>query len=270
MLIQKWVLSGEKSDRKVRTLAFSNDLIPVFLLCVACFTLVATLLYRLMYAVIHNRIADEHIKILDWGAFRISVIHSLLLTLGFSVTRDDFIELRSVANQQAIEIERIYKGLGWSSDPEAAIIRAKVAELANVLVNEEWPLLSEGELSLAADALMREIGTGLMHLRSNANEPIAEDLLTSHLVVQETRATLSLNVLSGPTRLFWTIASVGFVFTAICLLAYPLSSASTAVMAMFAALNGAVLFGIVVMGNPFERIVKVTPVSLEKVIERSF
>ncbi len=240
------------------------------MLCVACFTLVVTLLYRVMHAAIHNRIADEHIKILDWGAFRISVIHSLLLTLGFSVTREDFTELRFVANQQAIEIERVYKGLGWSSDPEVAIIRAKVAELANILVNEEWPLLGEGGLSLAADALMSEIGTGLMHLRSNASEPLADDLLVSHLAVQETRATLSLNVLSGPTKLFWTIASVGFVFTAICFLAYPLSSASTAVMAMFAALNGAVLFGIVVMGNPFERIVEVTPVSLEKVIERSF
>lgn len=240
------------------------------MLFVAGFTFIVTLLYRLGHAAMHKWISDEQVKILDWGAFRISVIHSLLLTLGFSVTREDFTQLRFVANQQAIEIERVYKGLGWSDDPEAAITRAKVADLANVLAYEEWRLLSDGELSLSADALMSEIGADLIKLQTNTNEPLAEDLLASLLAIQEARATLSLNALSGPTKLFWTIASVGFAFTAICFLVHPLSNASMAVMSMFAALNGAVLFGIVVMANPFERIVEVTPASLEKVIERSF
>lgn len=240
------------------------------MLFVTGFTVSVTILYRLTHSALHKRINDQNVKVLDWGAFRISVIHSLLLTLGFSVTREDFTDLRLIANQQAIEIERVYKGLGWSDDPVAATTRDKVAELANALVNEEWYLLGKGELSSSADELMREIGNNLMALQTNKEEPLAEHLLASHLAIQQARATLSLNAITGPTKLFWAIASVGFVFTAICFLAYPLSTASTAVMSMFAALNGAVLFGIVVMANPFERIVEVTPASLEKVIERSF
>lgn len=240
------------------------------MLSVAGFTLVVTVLYRLIHATIHNRIAEEHIKILDWGAFRISVIHSLLLTLGFSVTREDFTELRFVANQQAIEIEKLYKGLSWVESPSASAIQGKVEELVVILADEEWHLLSEGELSVSADEIIKEIGADLITMQAAQAAPQAENLLTSLLAIQEARAKLSLSAVSGPTKLFWTIASVGFLLTAVCFLAYPLSGASTAVMAMFAALNGAVLFGIIVMAHPLERIVEVTPASLEIVMERSF
>lgn len=87
--------------------------------------------------------------------------------------------------------------------------------------------------------------------------------------IENMRGQRTLDIDEPVATIFWVISVLGYVFTSLCFFVYRATWPRCAVLAMFASINGIVLYSIIALTHPFVGGAAITPTALETVLART-
>ena len=205
-----------------------------------------------------------------WGALRIGTIHALILALVFVDVRQEYNELGETIENEALAVEQLYLELSRIDSEEAHAIQQRLTSYIRIVVDQEWASLANDRPVKAADALVSDIRQSLFNLPpAEAPQPVAASLMDNIKDIENMRGQRSFDTVEPVATIFWIIIILGFIFTSLCFFAYNATPFHCAILAMFAAINGAVCYSIIALTHPFVGGTAVTPTAFEMVFERT-
>jgi hypothetical protein len=157
--------------------------------------------------------------------------------------------------------------------PERTRLQDLVQTYARVVVEEEWPLMEQGQRSLRADSLVRQLRLELLEFDPNTEgeQVLYERGLTDLHDLDDARRSRLLEVREGIPSLLWVVLVVGGVITVSFTYLFGLKSnvAHALMVAALTLLICAILFTIGEFDYPFSGVVEIRPEAFREVL-RSF
>jgi hypothetical protein len=95
--------------------------------------------------------------------FGVLVGFSSFLELG------EYRDAQQTVQREADDVERVYKLAEQLPEPKRDQIRGLAPSYARAVVNEKWPLMSEGRTSQRADALADELRRSIQEFEPTTN-----------------------------------------------------------------------------------------------------
>lgn len=214
-------------------------------------------------------ISEELKNAASWGGRRIGVVHALILALVFADVRQEYNELGETIENEALAIEQLYRELGRIDSDEARAIQQQLVAYVRIVVDQEWESLASDRLLTAADVLVSDIRQNLVDLPAEqAPPPVSAALMDDINDIENMRGQRSLDTAQPVATIFWIIIVLGFIFTTLCFFTFNPRLAQCVLLAMFAAMNGAVFYSIIALTHPFEGGAAVSPTPFKTVYER--
>jgi hypothetical protein len=142
------------------------------------------------------------------------------VTLGFSLflVRQDYSDAQRTANREASDVEGLYRLAKQFPEPQRDQIQGLTQSYARVVVDEEWPLLGQGQASQEssraeqlADALLENVN-GYDPSTSAEQARYTQALTLSH-DLQSDRGLRLLQSRRGLPTMLWVILVVGGLLT---------------------------------------------------------
>ena len=163
----------------------------------------------------------------------------------------------------------------WHSDDFSDLERQEVQQLtqsyAQVVIDEEWPLMEQGQASLHAAAIAHEMRSTIYDFEpSNAAEQVLyeQGLERVHELVDERRLRL-LEAREGMPDILWGVLLVGGIIVVGFTYLFGLENtrSHTLMIAALAAIIALVLFTIYALNHPFTGITRIKPDAFELVLD---
>lgn len=209
-------------------------------------------------------------EVAAWGAFRIGTIHALILALVFTEVRVEYSQLSENIEEEALAVEQLYRYLDHVEGEGSQQIQQQLIAYTHIVVNEEWPSLVEGKLFYEADVLVSDIRGNLVSLLSDESGGIHSAALLDDINdIENMRGQRTFDIEESLADIFWVIIIMGYLFTVLCFLPYPVTLFNCFILSMFASINGVVLFSIVALTHPFVGAAAISPIAFESVIDRT-
>lgn len=198
---------------------------------------------------------EEHTKDLAGSVmFRISALHGLILALVFANEIVEYQQLRFEGAVEANAVADIYFDIDrYGAETEPEVQKALYAYLV-LASGEEWRGLGgEGRLSAAGWALWDDAYNAVLDLEpaTERERSLRAHMLQRIHVIAETRVKRENHAAAPLSRMFWFAAVSGVVLIALAYYAYPPKRANIALISMFGAFTGVILFLIYALSNPF-------------------
>ena len=220
--------------------------------------------YHITRKILGDNISED-IKRTAYTVMRLSgALLGLLLSLTFVDVRSDMTKLRNSIELEAAQIVDIYNDLNLYGTPEANALQLKVVEYTQVLIDDEWSLLTEDRFSSKALQLFSEINSGVLNLDSTTKvqETLQASILQDLDEVSDYRQVRHYYATSDPPYyLFITI--LGFIITMSLLFVHAPKKVTIVLMCFYCAFVGVVLYFIVAQSHPFEGAMSVKPEPFE-------
>jgi hypothetical protein len=189
---------------------------------------------------------------------------------GFSafLVLDKYITVQDTVTREAGDITEIY----WLAEQFPETQRDQIQQLAKsytqVVVEEEWPMMSDGQTSSRADALVNDLGRGIEDFEpGTGSEQVvyAQGLERVHDLAEDRELRL-LNVREGIPPILWVVLIV--LAATIVISTYFLGMGNTrlhrgAVAVLTASLT-LVIFTIIALDHPFGGGFRVGPKAFER------
>lgn len=207
--------------------------------------------------------------VIETVAVRVGTVHSLILALVFAEAQTTHNSLQQEVAQEVTAIEHIALHLAQWEGPEQAALRGQLADYVRAVLANEWRVNAQPggshEVRQAFDAL----DLGILDLR--ADTPRQQSLRTRMIedmdVLQEHRkARLSL-LHRGIPALFWWMALVGFIITVGFFCVFPATAVHIAILSIYGAYTGLVLFFILALSHPFAGPAAIDPAPYDGVLQ---
>jgi hypothetical protein len=139
------------------------------------------------------------------------------VTIGFSLflVWQQYDAAQRLAESEAAHVEAIYRLAGSFPEPERGQVQALAASYAQAVVEEEWPLMAQGQTSPRAEALAAELRSSIQDFRprTETEQALQSEGLTQVGELDETRALRLLEVREGFPPIVWVVLVVGGVIT---------------------------------------------------------
>ena len=203
--------------------------------------------------------------------FRIAALHGLILSLVFAQQMGDYRDLARGVAEEASAIADIHFDAARYGEAASAAIRPQLGAYASAVIGEEWTGLGEtGAMSAAAWAHWNAAYEAVLDLvpRTPRQEALRSNMLSRiHLVAshRDARADHSLAPIGA---MFWAAAIAGVVATALAYHVYAPTWRNLALLALFAAFTGLVLFFIHAFSNPYAAPGALAPEAYQRLVER--
>ena len=215
-------------------------------------------------------ISDDLKSAAAWGGLRIGTIHALILALVFTNIFREYNDLNETIENEALAIEQLYRELERIDSEETHAVQRQLTSYIRMVIDQEWPILANDGRLDAADQLVSDIRQNLINL-SQAGEHAAVVAALMHDIkdVENMRGQRGFDTVESIPTVFWIITILGFALTSVCFFTHRATPVHCAILAMFAAINGAVLYSIIALTHPFVGGGAVAPTALETVFERT-
>jgi hypothetical protein len=217
-----------------------------------------------------RHIADDTREFASSVLFRVSALHGLILALVFAQELLIYQELRSALVQEATAIADIYNDIGRYGGPQVAPVQEALTRYARTVVDEEWSLLAaEGRLLPEAWAHREAIYLGLLDL---VPQTPREDALRDHMVedaqsiatIRQLRENMALRPIDP---LFWFAAVTGVALVSLPYFVFRPSLVNVALLSVYGAFTGIVMFVIFAMSDPFSPPALLEPAAMQRLLE---
>jgi hypothetical protein len=194
--------------------------------------------------------------------FRIGALHALILALMFAHVTSLFLELRNAVTDEAAATADVYHDLERYENSEITeTIRRDLALYAGAVINDEWPLLANRQLSSDAWEQWRKVFDAILDFEPES--PRQEDLrgfmLQNMADIARFRERRQIGAKGNVPSMFWVVAIAGFALISLPYFVFEPSPANMMLLCIFAAYNGLVLYVIYATGHPFDSPVAVDP-----------
>lgn len=228
------------------------------------------ILFFLVKALFPTPPSDETLEAAKWVGIRIGALHALIISLAFSGVRAEYNEYRETIENEALAIEQLYLDLDGLKTVQTDQIQLRLTEYVQIVVEQEWPVLHDGQLLASADDAIREISNEIVQLASGQdNSALMTEALANIHKITNARGKRSFDIEEPISTVFWLIAGAGLLFTSICFFAFTASVATAGYLALFAGMNGLVFFAIWSFMNPFSGVLAVSPDAFITVLHRT-
>ena len=202
----------------------------------------------------------------------VGIAYAVLMGLVVVASWEQFQTARSTANSEADELAEIF-WLGHRLPPtEGHELQELTRSYAQVVVDEEWPLMARGESSPRAWALIDEIRLTLQNQDPNtdAEQVLYEQGLERIHDLADARRDRLVEAREGIPLILWAVLLVGAIVTVSFTYLFGMDSNTThtLMVAALALVIGLVLFTIGSLEYPFSGDVHLSPEAFNQVLGR--
>ena len=200
----------------------------------------------------------------------LGVAYAVLLAFVLIAVWQDYKTAQTNAESEAHELAGVYFLASQLPEPERTNVQDLARTYARVVVEEEWPLMEQGQTSPRAGSLLRQLRLELLQFdpRTRGQQVLYERGLTDlHNAIDARRSRL-LEVREGIPTLLWVVLVVGGVITVSFTYLFGLKSNRTHAL-MVAALTlviCGILFTIGEFDYPFSGVVEIRPEAFKEML----
>jgi protein-S-isoprenylcysteine O-methyltransferase Ste14 len=216
---------------------------------------------------------EQHNNVAGFIYAVLGVAYAVLLAFVLIAVWQDYKTAQINVESEANELAGVYFLASQLPEPQRTNVQDLARMYARVVVEEEWPMMEQGQTSPHADSLLRQLRLKLLQFdpRTRGEQVLYERGLTDLHDAIDARRSRLLEVREGIPDLLWVVLVVGGVITVSFTYLFGLKSNRTHAL-MVAALTlliCAILFTIAEFNNPFSGPVEIQPEAFREVL-RSF
>lgn len=198
---------------------------------------------------------EQHTKDLAGSViFRVSALHGLILALVFAQEMVEYQQLKYESTVEANAIADVYFDARRFDPGVASLVQDPINNYLELVVSKEWDHLGKkGGLYGPAWGQWDAAYLAILNLQptDKRQESLRNHMLDRIHVISETRVKRENHAESAISGMFWFAAMAGVVLIALAYYPYPVQRHNVALITMFGAFTGLVLFFIYAFSNPF-------------------
>jgi hypothetical protein len=200
----------------------------------------------------------------------LGVAYAVLLAFVAIAVWQDYKMAQTTAESEANELAGVYFLASQLPEPERTRAQDLARTYARVVVEEEWPMMEQGQTSPRADSLLRQLRLELLQFdpRTKGEQVLYEQGLTQLHDAIDARRSRLLEVREGIPNLLWVVLVLGGVITVSFTYLFGLKSnvAHALMVAALTLLICAILFTIGEFDNPFSGVVEIRPDAFKEML----
>jgi Protein of unknown function (DUF4239) len=213
---------------------------------------------------------EEHNDVAGFIYAVLGVAYAVLLAFVVIAVWQDYKIAQTNVESEANELAGVYFLASQLPEPERTRVQDLARTYTRVVVEEEWPMMEQGQTSPRADSLVRELRLELLQFdpRNEGEQVLYERGLTQVHDVADARRLRLLQVREGIPDLLWVVLVGGGVITVCFTYLFGLKS-NVAHALMVAALTlviCGILFTIAEIDYPFSGAVDIQPDAFREVL----
>jgi protein-S-isoprenylcysteine O-methyltransferase Ste14 len=216
---------------------------------------------------------EEHNDVAGFIYAVLGVAYAVLLAFVVIAVWQDYKTAQTNVEDEAHELAGVYFLASQLPEPDRTRIKDLARTYAKVVVEEEWPMMEQGQTSPRADSLVRQLRLTLLKFdpHTKGEQVLYERGLTQLHDTLDARRSRLLEVKEGIPNLLWVVLVVGGVITVSFTYLFGLKSnlAHALMVAALTLLICGILFTIAEFNNPFSGPVEIRPEAFREVL-RSF
>src|SRR5215203_3720557 len=203
----------------------------------------------------------------------LGVAYAVLLAFMLIAVWEEYKTAQTNVESEANELAGIYFLASRLPESQRTNVQDLARTYARVVVEQEWPMMEQGETSPRADSLLRQLRSKLLEFdpHTKGEQVLYERGLTDLHNAIDARSSRLLEVREGIPNLLWVVLVVGGVITVSFTYLFGLKSnvAHALMVAALTLLICGILFTIAEFNNPFSGPVEIRPEAFREVL-RSF
>jgi hypothetical protein len=200
----------------------------------------------------------------------LGVAYAVLLAFVVLAVWQDYQAAKTNVDSEANELAGVYFLASQLPEPQRTRLQDLVQTYARVVVEEEWPMMEQGQRSPRADSLVRQLRLKLLEFdpRTKGEQVLYERGLTQLHDAADARRSRLLEVREGIPELLWVVIVGGGVITVSFTYLFGLKSnlAHALMVAALTLLICAILFTIGEFDYPFSGVVEIRPDAFREVL----
>jgi hypothetical protein len=215
----------------------------------------------------------EHNNVAGFIYAVLGVAYAVLLAFMLIAVWQDYKTAQTNVESEAHELAGVYFLASQLPEPERTRIQDLARTYARVVVEQEWPMMEQGQTSPRADSLLRQLRLELLKFdpHTKGEQVLYERGLTQLHDAVDARRDRLLEVREGIPSLLWVVLVVGGVITVSFTYLFGLKSnlAHALMVAALTLLICGILFTIGEFDYPFSGVVEIRPDAFREAL-RSF
>lgn len=227
------------------------------------------MVYRLRWWLVPTQPNGQTLDLSMHANRAVAVLHALIIALVFAQAEIDYTNARQSIWQEADLLHDVFRDLHFYDSAEAEEIGALVADYTRILVEQEWDLLAENQLSDDAGLLWQTMYDQSLQLP--ATTPAQQWLYDQILADLDSLSGLRhVRFSESHDRLpvvFWLVIVLGYVLLCCLFAVYPKSRINMTIAATFSFFFGVVTYLIFAFQDPFDGHLKITSEPLAQLYE---
>ncbi len=231
-------------------------------------TLTGLVAYVISYKLIFKYQSSD-LKDPTGNLFRVvGMLVALMLSLAFA---DVVVDLRAIENaieREAVAITDIFNSLERFDDEGTREIRTILIDYTQAVIDDEWPALSNDKLAERTGALRRQLEGRVFNLepKTPIQEKLWSEIIADTDAISDFRLIRLDNALAEPP-IYVNAIIFGFLVTMACFGAYRPQGPLVALVSLYTAFVGMVLYLILATSDPFQGGIGVEPTTFEYLVE---
>ena len=200
----------------------------------------------------------------------LGVAYAVVLAFMLIAVWQDYKTAQTNVESEANELAGVYFLASRLPEPERTHVQDLARMYARVVVEQEWPMMEQGQTSPRADSLLRQLRFELLEFdpHTRGEQVLYERGLTDLHNAVDARSSRLLQVREGIPNLLWVVLVVGGVITVSFTYLFGLKSnvAHALIVAALTLLICGILFTIGEFNNPFSGPVEIQPEAFREVL----
>jgi protein-S-isoprenylcysteine O-methyltransferase Ste14 len=214
---------------------------------------------------------EKHNNVAGFIYAVLGVAYAVLLAFMLIAVWQDYNTAQTNAESEAHELAAIYFLASQLPEPQRTHVQDLARTYTRVVVEQEWPMMEQGETSPRADSLLRQLRLELLEFdpHTRGEQVLYERGLTQLHDAADARRSRLLEVREGIPTLLWVVLVVGGVITVSFTYLFGLKSnvAHALMVAALTLLICAILFTIGEFDYPFSGVVEIQPEAFREVLQ---
>jgi hypothetical protein len=234
-------------------------------LAMLIFGLVPLALYPLLHRLWARGFREGDGPLDDAVPARIGVIHGVVIGMMFSNVTVQYNGMMEALESEASAMIRLYNEMERRDAEYFAPAMVELRSYLRFVVVEQWPALRErGSVeSLAGREALDDVWAQVQRFDGAGRQELAR-LLDE---VEHSRNLRVFDTIGTFLPLFWYAALVGYALTVVTLCASPPTGPRRALLFIYGCMVGVVLYGILIMTQPYSSAAGVSPRIFERLLE---
>jgi protein-S-isoprenylcysteine O-methyltransferase Ste14 len=232
--------------------------------------LVAVVGLVLVQRLVPPDLREQHNDVAGFIYAVLGVAYAVLLAFVVIAVWEEYKTAQINVESEANELAGVYFLASRLPEPERTHVQDLTRTYARVVVEQEWPMMEQGQTSPRADSLVRQLRLELLQFdpRTRGEQVLYERGLTQVHDVADVRRSRLLEVREGIPNLLWVVLVVGGVITVSFTYLFGLNSnvAHALMVAALTLLICGVLFTIAEFSNSFSGPVEIQPEAFREVL----